>query len=85
MERTRPVDLQAIRDRNVYDAGMEAGSTNARLDALDAKFDVFEEKISELGRSIERIDKRLDALHRILITAAVGVPAAYAVLSRLIS
>jgi hypothetical protein len=84
MERTGPVDLQAIRERNVYDAGMEAGSTNARLDALDAKFDVLGKKISELSKSVdsrfEQVDKRLGkvdedlkGMQRLLAQGAIAI------------
>jgi outer membrane murein-binding lipoprotein Lpp len=60
MERTGPVDLQAIRERNVYDAGMEAGSTNARLDALDHRVGALDKKVGALDKKVDALDEKVD-------------------------
>lgn len=45
----------------------------------------MEKGFEQVDKRFEQVDHHFHALHRTLITAAVGVPAAYAVLSRLIS
>lgn len=64
-----PALATAGRRRNDYDAkmqGMEAGSTNARLDALDAKVDGFGEQQRQLRQEMkvgfDRVDKRFEKL-----------------------
>lgn len=52
---------------NVYDArmeGMQAGSTNARIDALSEKIDALsqsiDKRIEQVDKRIEQIDKRIE-------------------------
>jgi hypothetical protein len=51
---------------------------NTKVDALDQRFE-------QVDQRFEQVDQHFHALHRTLITAMIAVPAAYAILSRLLS
>lgn len=56
-----------------------------KVDALGTDVAVLNTKIDALDKRFEQIDQHFHALHRTLITAMIAVPAAYAILSRLLS
>ena len=58
--------------------GTDVAVLGTKFDALDKRFEQVDHHLQDFGR-------RFDALNRTLLTVLVGVPAAYAILSRLIS
>lgn len=77
--------------RNVYDArmeGMQAGSTNAKLDALGEKIDALSQSIDKRFEQVDqrfmrfeerfeirlaRLDSRIDRLQYSLVVGAISV------------
>ncbi|HET8863118.1 MAG TPA: hypothetical protein VFM94_07700 [Solirubrobacterales bacterium] len=80
-----PVMLERWNDDKMDELSGKVDALGTNVAVLDTKVDALDAKVDALDKRFEQFDHRFHALHRTLITAMVGVPAAYAILSRLVS